>query len=614
MMITDMATAKVTKRILYILSIAAVGYVACEQKPREQPQPPEKKIAQMLLTQVDSFAALCHTLEMAVGGNAGSQSLQRMFLQARVGYKRFEWAAEYFEPATARFVNGAPVPEVELTGQERAPAGLQVIEAFLYPRPDTAHKGEILQLLKRLQSDAGMFKKHFANIDILDWQVFDAARQEVFRVETLGITGFDGPLSVESMNESAVGLSGVKQALSYYEGSQDVEGGLDRAMDYLGRHLDFNSFDRAEFITSYANPLSRGIADMEGRLKLQPMRYNRLLNQDAKTLFDSNAFNPDAYMPDRSAFMTDEKVALGRRLFYDPQLSGNGTRSCASCHQPDKAFADGLKKNTILADGEVKNAIPGDGGLLARNTPTLINAALQPALFYDLRARSLEDQAQAVVQNEKEMHGSLQLSVGRLWQDTAYRLLFAKAFVKKDRMGIDTFEVMNALGSYVRSLTRLDSRWDRYMRGDKTALSKDEVRGFNLFMGQAKCGTCHYMPLFNGTFPPRFMKIESEVIGVPASVDGKTLDRDKGRYDIIPSASFKHSFKVPTLRNVTRTAPYMHNGVFAALEQVMDFYNKGGGAGLGLKVDNQTLPFDKLDLTKQQRDEIVAFMKSLDNR
>jgi len=609
-----MATAKVTKRILYILSIAAVGYVACEQKPREQPQPPEKKIAQMLLTQVDSFAALCHTLEMAVGGNAGSQSLQRMFLQARVGYKRFEWAAEYFEPATARFVNGAPVPEVELTGQERAPAGLQVIEAFLYPRPDTAHKGEILQLLKRLQSDAGMFKKHFANIDILDWQVFDAARQEVFRVETLGITGFDGPLSVESMNESAVGLSGVKQALSYYEGSQDVEGGLDRAMDYLGRHLDFNSFDRAEFITSYANPLSRGIADMEGRLKLQPMRYNRLLNQDAKTLFDSNAFNPDAYMPDRSAFMTDEKVALGRQLFYDPQLSGNGTRSCASCHQPDKAFADGLKKNTILADGEVKNAIPGDGGLLARNTPTLINAALQPALFYDLRARSLEDQAQAVVQNEKEMHGSLQLSVGRLWQDTAYRLLFAKAFVKKDRMGIDTFEVMNALGSYVRSLTRLDSRWDRYMRGDKTALSKDEVRGFNLFMGQAKCGTCHYMPLFNGTFPPRFMKIESEVIGVPASVDGKTLDRDKGRYDIIPSASFKHSFKVPTLRNVTRTAPYMHNGVFATLEQVMDFYNKGGGAGLGLKVDNQTLPFDKLDLTKQQRDEIVAFMKSLDNR
>src|SRR5262249_14191288 len=150
------------------------------------------------------------------------------------------------------------------------------------------------------------------------------------------------------------------------------------------------------------------------------------------------------------------------------------------------------------------------------------------------------------VQNEKEMHGSIQLSVGRLWKDTAYRRLFEKAFVKKDRTGIDTFEVMNALGSYVRSLTKLDSRWDRYMRGDKAALSKDEVNGFNLFMGRAKCGTCHYMPLFNGTFPPRFMKIESEVIGVPASADGKTVDGDMGRYDVIPSASFKHSFKTPT--------------------------------------------------------------------
>jgi cytochrome c peroxidase len=603
-MIMDMATAKVTKRILYILCIAAAGFVACEQKPQEQSQPPEKKIAQMMLTQVDSFAALCHTLEMAVEGNARGQSLQRMFLQARLGYKRFEWAAEYFEPATARYVNGAPVPEVELTGQTFAPAGLQVIETFLYPRWDTVHRRETLQLLKRLQSDAEMFKKHFANIDILDWQVFDAARQEVFRVETLGITGFDDPLSLESMKESAVGLGGVKQALAYYDGAQDVGDRLDTAMGYLYRHSDFNSFDRAEFIMSYANPLSIGIAGMEERLKLHPMRYNRLLSQDAKTLFDSNAFNPDAYMPDRSAFMTDEKVALGRRLFYDPLLSGTGTRSCGSCHQPDKAFADGLQKNTIL----------GDGGLLARNTPTLINAALQPALFYDLRARSLEDQALAVVQNEKEMHGSLQLSVGRLWKDTAYRRLFAKAFVKKDRAGIDTFEVMNALGSYVRSLTRLDSRWDRYMRGDKTALSRDEINGFNLFMGQAKCGTCHYMPLFNGTFPPRYMKIESEVIGVPASADGKALDGDMGRYGITRSESFKHSFKIPTLRNVARTAPYMHNGVFATLDQVMDFYNKGGGAGVGLKVDNQTLPFDKLDLTERQRREVVAFMKSLDSR
>lgn len=603
----SMATAKGTKkrRILYILLIAAAGYVSCDQKPQENPQPPGKKIAQMLLTQVDSFAVLCHTLQIAVeGGNAGEQSLQRMFLRARLGYKRFEWAAEYFEPATARVVNGPPVPEVELSGETFEPAGLQVIEAFLYPRWDTTHKAEIAGLLKRLQSDCEKFTKHFANIDILDWQVFDAAKQEVFRVETLGITGFDDPLSLECMVESATGLASLKRPLGYYDGAREVEGRLDSSIDYLGRYLDFNSFDRAEFITAYANPLSVGIADMEGSLKLQPMRYNRLLNQEAKTLFDKDAFNVNAYMPDRSAFMTDEKVALGKRLFYDPLLSGTGTRSCGSCHQPGKAFADGLKKNTVL----------GDGGLLSRNTPTLINAALQPALFYDLRAGSLEDQALSVVQNEKEMHGSIKLSVARLWQDTSYRRMFSQAFVKKDRTGIDTLEVMNALGSYVRSLTNLNSRWDAYMRGDRTAMSKEEVNGFNLFMGQAKCGTCHYMPLFNGTFPPRYMKIESEVIGVPGSADGKHIDEDMGRYDIIRSGSFKHSFKTPTLRNVARTAPYMHNGVYTTLDQVMEFYNKGGGAGLGLKIDNQTLPFDKLDLTEKEKKEIVAFMKSLDSR
>lgn len=603
----DMATATVTKRnrILYILMIAAAGYVSCDQRPQEKPPPPEKKITQMLLTQVDSFAVLCHTLQTAVeDGSADEQSLRRMFLGARMGYKQFEWAAEYFEPATARFVNGPPVPEVELSGQAFEPAGLQVIETFLYPRYDTARKTEIAGLLKRLQSDCEKFTKHFANIDILDWQVFDAAKQEVFRVETLGITGFDDPLSLESMTESAAGLAGLKKPLGYYKGAGEVMGRLDTAMNYLTRHPDFNSFDRAEFITTYANAISTGITDMEESLKLDIMRYNRLLNQEAKTLFDKGAFNVNAYMPDRSAFMTDEKVTLGRRLFYDPLLSGTGTRSCGSCHQPDKAFADGLRKNTVL----------GDGGLLSRNTPTLINAALQPALFYDLRARSLEDQALAVVQNEKEMHGSIKLSVVRLWQDTTYRRMFSQAFAKKDRTGIDTLEVMNALGSYVRSLTDLNSRWDTYMRGDKTAMSKDEISGFNLFMGRAKCGTCHYMPLFNGTFPPRYMKIESEVIGVPASADGKHIDEDMGRYNIIRSGGFKHSFKIPTLRNVARTAPYMHNGVYTTLEEVMEFYNKGGGVGLGLKIDNQTLPFDKLDLTEKEMKEVVAFMKSLDSR
>ena len=133
-------------------------------------------------------------------------------------------------------------------------------------------------------------------------------------------------------------------------------------------------------------------------------------------------------------------------------------------------------------------------------------------------------------------------------------------------------------------------------------------------MGKAKCATCHYMPLFNGSFPPRYMQIESEVIGVPQSPNSHIIDKDMGRYDIIPLPAFKHSFKTVTIRNAARTAPYMHNGVFTTLNQVVDFYNKGGGAGLGLKIDNQTLSADKLNLSGKECDEIVAFIKSLDSK
>jgi cytochrome c peroxidase len=343
---------------------------------------------------------------------------------------------------------------------------------------------------------------------------------------------------------------------------------------------------------------------MEKELHISIHKYNRLLNQEAKTLFDSNAFNVNAYAPDRLFFINREKIKLGRALFTDPILSGTGTRSCASCHQAAKAFTDGLVKNKTL----------GKNGLLKRNTPTLINAALQPALFYDMRVSSLEDQSITVVQSSEEMHGSMKTTARRLWENKTYRDLFSAAFPKKDRIEIDTMEVMNAIGSYVRSLTRLDSRFDEYMRGDKSAMNAAEVNGFNLFMGKGKCATCHFMPLFNGTFPPGYTTMETEVIGVPGAAGRKEIDPDPGRYGIVRFGFLKHAFKTPTVRNAALSAPYMHNGVFNNLEQVVDFYNKGGGAGLGMNIENQTLPFDKLELTVKEQKDIVDFIRSLDSK
>jgi cytochrome c peroxidase len=602
---------KYIQLFVLLILIGCLITVSCEEKTII----PEKKIAGALLIQIDSFSSACSRLKsIAESASADQNLLQQTFLQCRLAYKKFEWAAEYFDPLTAKAVNGPPVQEVEVSGPYPAmqpynvfePSGLQIIEGLLFPVYDTTRNRELLKQIDVLQAGCDRYRTRFKNIDILDWQVFDAAKLEVFRIETLGITGFDNPLTKKSMQESAAALDGVQKALAFYENktdSQRLADKLGRATDYLANHTDFDAFNRMEFITAHGNPVTEGISDLETKLNIHVIRYNRLLNQDAKTLFDTNAFNVNAYAPDHSSFIANDKVALGKILFSDPILSGTGKRSCQSCHQPAKAFADGLAKNTIIDQHE----------LLERNTPTLINAALQPALFYDLRVNTLEDQSVNVVQSSKEMHGSMVMSVKKLWQDRRYRQMFLAAFPYEDSTRIDTFEVMNAIGSYIRSLVFLNSRFDEYMRGDKSKLNTDEISGFNLFMGKAKCATCHYMPLFNGTFPPGFARIEAEVIGVPKSTKENMIDPDMGRYAIIKVESFKHAFKTSTVRNAALTAPYMHNGVFSSLEQVMDFYNKGGGTGLGIKMENQTLPFDSLSLSAKEQDDIIAFIKSLNS-
>jgi len=230
-----------------------------------------------------------------------------------------------------------------------------------------------------------------------------------------------------------------------------------------------------------------------------------------------------------------------------------------------------------------------------------------------MRALTLEDQVSDVIGNKIEMGGSLPEVVKRLQKNRAYRKLFSAAFPENGKNPIDSSEVKNALASYVRSLTGFNSRFDEYMRGNKRALKPAEVNGFNLFMGKAKCGTCHYLPLFNGMVPPKYVVSDAEVIGVPASPGDTIIDPDLGWYNIIGIASYKHAFKTPTLRNSSKTAPYMHNGVYKTLEEVMRFYNDGGGAGVGISISNQTLPADSLHLNEKEIDNIISFIKSLDS-
>jgi cytochrome c peroxidase len=577
-----------------------------------RPAPPEVSVARLLSSQVAAFDSLVERrFVTAVGNGAGQDEVQRLFLEARLTYKRWEWAAEYWNPLLARQLNGEPVPETDPViqadptpeggnpGRFRVvtPEGLQVIEGLLFPRYDTARRQELLDLLRRIRVTDGWYLRYFGGVGLLPGQVFDAAKLEVFRVMSLGVTGFDDPLTLRSMRESAEALKGVRDAMGAY-GLGSI---TDPAIDYLSGHTGFDTFDRAAFVTDYANPLTTAITKAVSSLNIPVIRYNRLLRQDVSTLFDRDAFNPDAYLPEGGVPTGAALVALGRKLFYDPSLSATGTRSCGSCHQPEQAFTDGLVRNTILDSHDP----------LARNTPTLLNAALQPALFYDLRASSLEDQIEDVLHNSLEMRGSLSRAMGHFAGDTAYRRLFNGAFATG---APDTTGIVSALAAYVRSLVRLDSRFDDYMRGEPGALDTMEIRGFNLFMGKARCGTCHYIPLFNGNFPPMYDRIEAEVIGVPASRGAGVVDPDPGQFGILPASFLRHAFKTPTVREAGRTAPYMHNGVFSTLAEVVDFYNDGGGRGEGERLDNQTLPADSLRLTAGDKKALIRFLESLNSR
>lgn len=587
--------------------------------PQTPEQTPEQAIAQTLVAQTDTLSGLISGLATLAAQNASAPALQSTFLKARLAYKRIEWAVEYVNPVLARLLNGPPVPEGEqdiapdaLPGEEPPrfvvlePEGLQVIEGLLFPAPGPrtasmempGSRTSLLAHLEQLRTNCQKCRFLFAHIDLLGGQVFDAGKLEVFRVITLGLTGFDAPLTLHVTEESDAALSSIQAAIAHYGVRATPAFAL--AIAYLRAHPDFNTFDRARFITTCANPLTRDITRLGADLHIPVIRYNRLLRQDAATLFDAGAFDADAYAPGPGYVTTTAKIALGSRLFSNPLLSGSGTRSCATCHRPDKAFADGLVHDTVL----------GGVTLLARNTPTLINAALQPAQFYDLRAGTLEDQVSDVLRSPLEMGGSVQRAAALLSEDTLYRTWFARVFGRPAGTPVDTLEVMNALAAYVRSLVALDSRFDAYMRGDSTALGGEEIRGFNLFMGKARCGTCHYMPLFSGVLPPRFDRMETEVIGVPATPLGAAIDPDSGRFGVVPEPFLRHAFKTTTIRNAGRTAPYMHNGVFGTLEEVMTFYNNGGGAA----VVNKTLSGDSLHLTPTEVKAVIAFIRSTDSR
>jgi cytochrome c peroxidase len=257
--------------------------------------------------------------------------------------------------------------------------------------------------------------------------------------------------------------------------------------------------------------------------------------------------------PHRDGF-SPQQIDLGRYLFFDPILSADKTISCASCHQPDKGFADGQAVS-----------IGADGQATTRSAPSLWNSAFSLRLFWDGRTIGLENQALGPLYAANEMANTPEQLLMDLTQNTTYRRLFNDAFPESN--GLTLAQVYTALAAFQSSLISLNSRYDQYAHGNHAALVENEIAGLNIFRSfVARCAECHTPPLFTNN--------QIAVIGTPEP-EGKPFD--VGALVTFEDEKMRGAFKVPTLRNIAKTAPYMHSGRFATLREAAEFYTKGRG-------------------------------------
>ncbi len=326
---------------------------------------------------------------------------------------------------------------------------------------------------------------------------------------------------------------------------------------------------------------SAGVEKEPGSETPQPLKGETLVSNGYSIELPLGLQADAAYIPDDNP-LTAGKIELGRKLFFDPRLSHDGSVSCATCHAPDMGFSDGSPVSTGIESQK--------GG---RNAPTVMNRLFSVEQFWDGRSPDLEDQALGPIQNPIEMGHTLSGMIDGLGRIAGYEGEFRRAFGSP---GITAERVARAIASYERIVLAGNAPYDRYQAGDTSAMSESAVRGMEIFNDPTKgnCVTCHAG--FNFT--------DESYHNLGVGMDNQTPDL--GRYAVTKNDEDRGAFKTPTLRNITDSAPYMHDGSEATLEAVIDFYDRGG-----VKSRWRSEEIRRLNLTPRQKADLLAFMMAL---
>jgi cytochrome c peroxidase len=535
---------------------------------------------------------------------------RKALIMSRVSFKRIEFFLEYFFTSSAMIYNRAAKYEIEEPYMEyQEPVGLQVIEALLFEKEVAEKKADLLQQVDAVHSSASDIAALLYGFQATDQQLLESLRVELIRVITLHISGYDAPFLKSGITEAAAALEAMRETVQPYltgntPSADSVSKYLSGSISYLQQHPDFDNFNRLQFLTQEVLPLQRHFGKLISDLHLELNTTGGVINYKAADIFSADALNLRAF-PGAQAYPNKALEQLGKQLFFEPGLSGNNKISCATCHEPAKHFTDGLTQSKTI-DGHSH---------VQRNASSLLYAGYQYGQFWDGRAKSLEEQVKTIMNNKEEMNGGEPVITALLARKPYYKNCLANIFPAGNDNATMPDKVAMALAAFVRSLNPRNARFDQYLQGNTSTLNAKEINGFNLFMGKAQCGTCHFAPLFNGLTPPLYNLSELEVLGTTISdnFEMPVVDSDQGRFTIFPIGFYDKAFKTPTVRNVSATGPYMHNGAFKTLEAVIEFYNKGGAAGMGLFLPNQTLSARPLNLTNEEVNNIVSFLHTLED-
>jgi cytochrome c peroxidase len=594
------------KTFLVILILSAT--VCCFSFGSRQ----NKEYKQLYTSSLEDFKTSEEQLLALIRSSNLSQSpdiekIKETIAANRIKLKSIDFWLRYFEPNSYRKVNG-PLPvewETEVfekfeTPYRRTGAGLSLAEIYLDEEPNV-NKDTLSQIIQTSIDSLIHFTKdsimmQFATPD----HFFLANRLFLLNLAAVYTTGFECPDTTRIIPELRTMMIAVKNIYSKFADdfpatplSKDYLQLYDKTIAYANSQpSQFSLFDQYSFIREYINPLFRLNQQFIRQYNAISISFNDYaLSDTATSIFDKSLFISQntkgifSLVEDESALVEIKRI--GKLLFYDPILSGNNKRSCASCHKPTQYFTDTIEATPLQFEGP---------GHLPRNAPSLVNSVFNHLIMLDGKHISLQGQAKEVMTKHEEMNSNEQELVKKVLTCKEYKDAFKK-FVKltPEEKTTSFTHIISAITYYYADFSNYYSPFDRAMNNNGN-IDNTTKQGFNLFMTKAQCGTCHFVPHFNGIKPP-YIGSEFEVLGVPADINYSKLSEDKGRYDANPAEQTLHAFRTNTIRNAEFTKPYMHNGVFKTLEELIDFYDTGGGAGHKLVVPNQTLSSDSLKLS-----------------